>query len=158
MLRLLEEGEFDRVLDDFVTAVLSPRHAAGGPARDLLNAMARDLGPAAYAQSAAAIASRGSFEDVLALVRVPMLFLTGEHDALTPPEVARRAAAQVPSAHAREISGAGHMTPLEAPEQVASLLGSFFEEAFSQGHVAPPWGPGTLPLDESRPQSAFSPL
>lgn len=156
-LRLLAEGDFERVLSEFLAGALSPRHAAGGPARDLLAAMARDLGSSAYAKSVSAIAGRGFYTDVLPLIRVPVLLLAGELDALTPPEVARRVVTDVPTAHVREIPGAGHLTPLEEPEQVGTLLGTFFDDVFSYRlHPSPsdslePDGAPSLPQNTRSP-------
>jgi pimeloyl-ACP methyl ester carboxylesterase len=126
VLRLIGEGGFEPVIASFAKSVLSPLNADRSPARSLLLTMAREMGTEVYAQCVRAILERGSYEDVLRTVRVPLLFLAGEYDALTPPDVARVAAAQVPGARMEVVPGAGHMTPLEAPEVVAQLLGDFF--------------------------------
>ncbi|MHB8765579.1 MAG: alpha/beta fold hydrolase [Deferrisomatales bacterium] len=126
VLRLLHAGQFPEVLAAFAASVLSPAHAAGGAVRDLVLAMGRDLGPEAFGADVQAILKRGSYEDVLPLVRVPALFVAGEHDALTPVDAARAMAREVPGARVEVIPGAGHLPPLEAPEPVARLLASFF--------------------------------
>jgi len=125
-LRLLAEGQFDRVLEAFVASVVTPEHA-GGPLGGLLQDMARRLGPEVFAHDSEAILNRGSFEDVLRTVRVPVLFAAGERDALSPPSVAARMAAQVPGARVEAIPGAGHMSALENPDRVAEVLGAFLE-------------------------------
>jgi pimeloyl-ACP methyl ester carboxylesterase len=126
VLLLARQGRFEEVLATFVTSVLAPGHAGEGPTRDLLLTMARDLGPEAFARDVEAILKRGSYEDVLQLVRVPLLFVAGEHDSLTPPAVARQMEAEVPSSRVAVVPGAGHMSALEKPEEVAELLEAFF--------------------------------
>lgn len=126
VLRLLEAGQFPEVLGAFAASVLAPSHADEGPALDLVLAMGRELGPEVFAAGVEAILRRVPYEDVLGLIRVPTLILCGEHDTLTPPDVARRMAAQVPGARLEVVPGAGHLSPLENPEPVARALAELF--------------------------------
>jgi len=130
VLRLIREGGYEDVLENFARSALAPAHALGGNARDRLLEMARALGPEAFANDVEAILKRESYEDVLRLVRIPLLIAAGEHDALTPPQVARRMAAEIPGARLEVIPDAGHMTPLENPAHVARVLSRFFDAAF----------------------------
>lgn len=129
MLRLLAEHRFEDVLTGLASSVLAPQHGQDGPARDLLLTMGRALGAEGFERDVEAILYRGSFEDVLRSVRVPLLFVVGEHDSLTPPDLARRMAAQVPGSRVEVIADAGHMTPLENPSRVAEVLETFFRRA-----------------------------
>jgi pimeloyl-ACP methyl ester carboxylesterase len=133
VLHRLDQGCFEDVLAAFVASVLSPDYPSHGPARALLSQMARELGADSFRASTEAILKRGSYEDVLRWCRVPLLFLVGEHDVLTPPEVARRMAAEVPGAGLEVVPRAGHLTPLEAPDRVAELLGAFFRRHCRRG-------------------------
>lgn len=51
----------------------------------------------------------------LARINVPTLFLVGEHDAITPPGVAREMHAAVPGSRLVVIPDAGHLSNLESP-------------------------------------------
>ena len=128
VLRLIQQGEFDAVLGAYAESVLAPHHARG-PLRDLLVDMGRSVGPEAFARDVAAIRDRGHYEDVLPAIRVPTLFVSGELDGLTPPELARRAADRVPGARVAVVPGAGHMPPIEAPEPLARILSEFLEQS-----------------------------
>jgi len=53
---------------------------------------------------------------------VPTLVMAGEHDALTPPAQARAMAESIPGARMSVIPGAGHLSPMERPDEVNSAL------------------------------------
>lgn len=56
--------------------------------------------------------SRLRLEDI----RVPTHVIVGDHDKLTPPEIARGIAARVPGARLTVIENAGHLVNIERPE------------------------------------------
>ncbi|MFD3488849.1 alpha/beta fold hydrolase [Streptomyces sp. NPDC058665] len=56
-------------------------------------------------------------------LRVPTAVLTGTADRLTPPVLAHRTAAALPHCvGVTELTGVGHMTPVEAPEAVTAVI------------------------------------
>lgn len=59
---------------------------------------------------------------LLPQIAVPTLVVVGEHDALTPPSGARAMAEAIPGARTVVVPGAGHLTPLERPDEVNSAL------------------------------------
>lgn len=61
----------------------------------------------------------------LAEIRLPVLVACGSEDSATPPEMSRALAEALPDATYREISGAGHLPPLEKPAETARLLKGF---------------------------------
>jgi 3-oxoadipate enol-lactonase len=58
----------------------------------------------------------------LASFDVPTEILVGEEDYATPPDMARALEADIAGSHLTVVAGARHLTPVEIPEQVASLL------------------------------------
>ncbi|HEY3676601.1 MAG TPA: alpha/beta hydrolase [Candidatus Tumulicola sp.] len=56
---------------------------------------------------------------------VPLLAVTGDRDAMTPPKYALSLADRVPSGTARIIDGAGHFAMIERPDDVASAIAAF---------------------------------
>ncbi|GAA3461609.1 alpha/beta fold hydrolase [Saccharothrix longispora] len=82
--------------------------------------LARDPAEVAWAQRA--MAARPDSTGLLAEVDVPALVLVGEHDRLTPPATAREMAAVLRRVDCVELPGAGHLTPLEAPEAFAAAV------------------------------------
>ena len=57
-----------------------------------------------------------------ALGRARVEIVVGERDKLTPPSHARRLRDAVPGSRLTVVAGTGHMTPMEKPETVTSLL------------------------------------
>lgn len=58
-------------------------------------------------------------------VRAPLLALTGELDALTPPKFAQFLADRIPGATARILPEAGHLAMVERPDAVNDALRTF---------------------------------
>jgi pimeloyl-ACP methyl ester carboxylesterase len=69
-----------------------------------------------------AMAERPDSHDVLRAFDRPALVVVGERDALSPPQVARQLAALLPAAELVEVPGAGHLTPVETPDEVATTI------------------------------------
>lgn len=110
---------------DAVLRALLPRLVAPGasPAvRATLAELAGRQSPEGLIGALGALAGRPDRRDVLPGIRVPTLVVVGEHDAPTPPAVARAMAEAIPGARLVVVRGAGHMTPLEDPATFARLL------------------------------------
>jgi pimeloyl-ACP methyl ester carboxylesterase len=58
-------------------------------------------------------------------IEVPTLVIVGDADAITPPDVAEGMAKAIPGAKLETIRGAGHMAPMEQPEQVNRAIERF---------------------------------
>jgi 3-oxoadipate enol-lactonase len=76
-----------------------------------------------YALSA--MRDRNDFRDCCPSVAVPTLILVGDADAITPPAVAEAMQKSIPHSRLVIIKGAGHLTPMEQPEQVNQALRQF---------------------------------
>ena len=76
-----------------------------------------------------AILDRPSFLDELARIRVPTLVIAASEDRVTAPARGERIAQRIPGARVETIEGSGHLSPLEAPEQVSALLEQFLAQA-----------------------------
>jgi 3-oxoadipate enol-lactonase len=80
----------------------------------------------------AAMRDRPDSTDFLSQIRVPTIVLTGDQDAISPPEEGRAMAAAIPGARFVPIGGAGHLTPMERPGAVGAALSEFFSAPLSQ--------------------------
>jgi 3-oxoadipate enol-lactonase len=61
-------------------------------------------------------------------ISVPTLVVVGEQDRLTPPESARAMSEEMPGSHLVVIPEAGHLTPIERPEDVNEALATFLAQ------------------------------
>jgi pimeloyl-ACP methyl ester carboxylesterase len=81
--------------------------------------------PEGVIASLEAMKGRGDSTPLLATVDVPALVVVGEHDVPSPPEVATEMAGAIPGARLEILTGAGHLSNLEAPEAFNRALESF---------------------------------
>ena len=84
------------------------------------------------AQGIAAIqrgmAERPDSIPTLGKINVPALVIAGEEDVLTPRDEMERIARGIPGAEFKMIAGAGHLSAMERPEEVATLLRGFLDK------------------------------
>ncbi|MEO8107609.1 MAG: alpha/beta hydrolase, partial [Actinomycetes bacterium] len=78
--------------------------------------------PAAAAWAQLAMAARPDSLQTLAKVSVPSLVVVGSEDVLSPPTDAAAMATVLPAAELVLIPTVGHLTPVEAPEEVTVAL------------------------------------
>lgn len=78
--------------------------------------------PAGVAWAQRAMAARRDSSDVLRGYDGPALVVVGERDAICPPELAREMAALLPAGELVELPGCGHLSPVEAPDEVAAAI------------------------------------
>jgi pimeloyl-ACP methyl ester carboxylesterase len=83
--------------------------------------------PKTIEHALAAMRDRPDRSGELAQIKVPTLVIVGESDAITPPAVAESMVSKLPGAQLVVIKGAGHMSPMEQPEQVNRAIKSFLD-------------------------------
>jgi len=76
-----------------------------------------------------ALRDRPDSRPTLETITAPVLVMAGEHDAITPPSDGAMMAAAIPGARFAVIPGAGHLSPLENPRRVNSLMRGFVRQA-----------------------------
>ena len=82
--------------------------------------------PHGYAQASRMLSGGDMLSDLEKLpASMPVQFIYGSADVITPPEVNLRAAAMRPSAPVHVLEGAGHALYLEQPDAFNSLLRQF---------------------------------
>ncbi len=119
--RVLAEGTA-AWLDEFVPGAVAPD--ADDAAR-AVRAIAGRQSPEAVAGALAALAGRADRRPDLPRIAAPALVLVGAQDALTPPAMAEALAAGLPDAELVVLPGAGHLAPLERPEEFAAAVRGF---------------------------------
>lgn len=91
----------------------------------VIRRMADDTGLDAFRRQETAIMNRKDARADLAAIACPTLVVVGEKDRLTPPELAREIAEGIPGAELRIVPRSGHLTTLEEPVAVNTLLTEF---------------------------------
>jgi pimeloyl-ACP methyl ester carboxylesterase len=72
---------------------------------------------------------RGSTHEMIAKLGVPVLYIVGEHDMITSPEMIRQAQALIPGADYYEVKGAGHSCYFERASEWNEVVGRFLDSA-----------------------------
>lgn len=100
---------------------------------DQVRAVVQENTPAGLAAALRAMASRPDSTPLLLHLRCPVRCVVGAEDTLTPPEVVRAMAEQIPDAPVDVILEAGHLTNLEAPEAFNDAVLTLLAQATSVG-------------------------
>jgi pimeloyl-ACP methyl ester carboxylesterase len=118
--RVEREGVGDWLADAMLPNLLGPN--ASDTARASVRTMILEQRADDVAWWQRAMAKRPDSTDVLETLDVPSLVLVGEHDKLTPPDVAAKLAVTLPHATSERIEDAGHLPPVEQPEEFLARL------------------------------------
>lgn len=142
-------GEFATVAEELAAATLPPRHRTPELLAQNL-AMAHVVGASGLLRQLAAQAVRPDSLPGLAGIAVPTTVVIGELDEVCPPDLQHEVASNIPGAVTQVITGAGHMSPLEAPEQVAQVLRTWLSAATAPRHpgTRDSLGPSRFPPDK----------
>jgi pimeloyl-ACP methyl ester carboxylesterase len=85
----------------------------------------KDMDHTAIVEGLNALIGRDSVVDRLGEIRVPTLVVHGAEDASIPLVRAETLASGIPDAELKVLPGIGHTPPLEAPDEMSSLLAAF---------------------------------
>ncbi|MBI1193384.1 MAG: alpha/beta fold hydrolase [Bacteroidetes bacterium] len=83
-------------------------------------------------QTLLALANRQDTCQALPNIRIPVLILVGEEDAITSPAAAHLMQQNIPGSQLQVIPDAGHLSNLENPGEFNAQLRSFLSRVFSQ--------------------------
>ena len=82
--------------------------------------------------AAKAVIWRTSVLDQLYNIEVPTLVLTSDIDTSVPAQHSRDIAERLPDVRLIELSGSGHLTPVERAQKVTELLAQHFQRLGAQ--------------------------
>jgi pimeloyl-ACP methyl ester carboxylesterase len=118
----------DHGFEALVDAWLPPMVAEANRDKPIYAAMRRmclDQNQVLFDTQIGALLGRPDVRDLLPRIACPTLVMTGELDAWSPPEQHAEIAAQIPDSSLEIVAGAGHMLPLEAPDQVNQAIAAW---------------------------------
>jgi pimeloyl-ACP methyl ester carboxylesterase len=94
-----------------------------------VRAITRRQNPNSLENDLLVMQGRPDSTEFLEEIGIPCLVVRGSLDAITPAAAAEAMAKRIPGARLVTIEGAGHLTPMEKPAEVAAALGELFEKA-----------------------------
>jgi len=122
-----EAGEFTTVARELAQLNcegITAAATAGGQSSlfETWMAMAESVGPDGFLRQLRAQSTRPDSRPSLGDIDVPTLVLSGFDDAVCPVDLQEELAAGIPGARHVTLDGAGHMSPLDHPAEVAAEL------------------------------------
>jgi 3-oxoadipate enol-lactonase len=87
--------------------------------------MMASLSPEGVIGAARAMADRPDSTPLLSSIEVPTLVVGGAEDGITPPDVLRAMAAEIPGSRVEILEQAGHLSPLERPAAFNHVVSEF---------------------------------
>jgi pimeloyl-ACP methyl ester carboxylesterase len=126
-LMALAERDFPAVIDTLTPKLLAPAHRQEIGMTGTISEMALATGKEAFARQERAIIGRIDSRPHLAAIRCPTLVVAGPEDAIMPLEWLEELARGIPGARLEVVEGAGHMSSIEKPAEVARLLRHWLE-------------------------------
>jgi pimeloyl-ACP methyl ester carboxylesterase len=124
-IEAIRSGGIEAAREAMLPKLLSPR-SKGSTAEALVRDMILATPPATACADLAGLALRAEGFDVLEIFDRPVLLVCGDDDVLTPvadAEAMAAACARAPFVRLLTVPNAGHMAPLEQPEEVAAAIG-----------------------------------
>ncbi len=97
------------------------------PVLEKVRQMIRNTDPVGHAGCCEAL-KKLSFGSILGDIKVPTLIVGGQFDKGAPVKALAETANQIPGAKHKVISNAGHITPLENPEEFQEVIECFLQE------------------------------
>lgn len=122
MMALAQQGKLRLATELNFPRSVHPSRADDAALRATVWAMAEETGTAAYIRQQTAIMNRPDSRPMLASIACPSLVLVGAEDALTPPDRAEEMAAAIPGAQLHIVPECGHLSTLEQPDRVNTIL------------------------------------
>ena len=119
---LVHAGKFDQIVEERIPILLHPDRQDNEKLLKIAHGMAAQTGAAAFLRQQDAIISRPDSRPTLATITCPTLVAIGRQDAITALEDAEMMARDIPNARLEVIEECGHLSPLEQPEAVTTLL------------------------------------
>jgi pimeloyl-ACP methyl ester carboxylesterase len=126
MIELARSQGTKAVADQMMPKMLAPDADKSRPqVKRELDQIMNSQTPLTIEHALAAMRDRPDSVADLPSIATPTLVIVGEHDAITPPAGAERMSNAIPKSSYVVVRGAGHMAPMEQPQQVTDALRRF---------------------------------
>lgn len=125
----LAPKDFTTVVEALVAKQLHPDHAKDPAVRGLVLQMAEVVGVEGFLRQQEANIARIDSRPHLAAIACPTLVVAGDADAIMPLEVLQELAHGIRGARLEVVASCGHLSPIEQPEAVSTLIRSLLPAA-----------------------------
>ncbi|MEM9846427.1 MAG: alpha/beta fold hydrolase [Bacteroidota bacterium] len=128
-LGMSQLGEFRSITTDFLKdAMLHPKHAAQPAMRALVLKMAMNTGSEKFFRQVKAQLNRPDSTPDLPQIKCPTLIMTGREDQVCTPALHQEMADLIPNSSLAIIEECGHLSTLEQPESVNTVIRNWWVE------------------------------
>ncbi|MEM8490469.1 MAG: alpha/beta fold hydrolase [Pseudomonadota bacterium] len=119
----VKAGALEMVMrDELKPNYLATIHRSNLALLDEVLSMGLDLGEGVFQAQSQALKTRPDSSSTLRTISVPTVVICGSEDAVCPPLLHREISAAIPGSVLHVIEDCGHLSPLEQPDRVTSLL------------------------------------
>lgn len=122
LLAMSRTGQFKGVTPRLLPMLIHSERLSDAALTQTIISMAERVGRDAFANQQTAILNRIDSRPYLKDITCPTLIAGGRQDALTPPELLREMADGIKGSRLEIIEDCGHLSPLERPEAVNTLM------------------------------------
>jgi pimeloyl-ACP methyl ester carboxylesterase len=126
-IAMVNAGQFGAIADLLYPRLVHPKRADDDALRNVNRLMAKETGPEAFVRQQQAIITRVDSRPTLASIGCPTLMLVGDSDQITPPDRAEEIANGIAGARLVKVANCGHLSTLEAPDDVSAALENWLE-------------------------------
>jgi pimeloyl-ACP methyl ester carboxylesterase len=120
--RLVEAGNFDRVVEERIPMLVHPDRRGDEILVSAIRHMASDTGAERFLGQQRAIMGRVDSRPILSAITVPTLLIRGDHDGITTEAHQVEILGGIPCARLEVIANCGHLPMLERPQETNRLL------------------------------------
>jgi pimeloyl-ACP methyl ester carboxylesterase len=118
----LADRDFARLTGTLIQFMLPPGRQGEAALVTSIQSMMDRVGAAAFVRQSRAVMDRADSRAVLASIDCPTLIIGGIEDRVAPPKLSEEMAAAIHGAQLHLLPATGHISPLERPDEVTSLM------------------------------------
>jgi pimeloyl-ACP methyl ester carboxylesterase len=122
LIALCRQGKFVDVNELLFSVLVHPDRVTDEALKRQIVDMANRMGPEVFIRQQQAIMGRSNQVPCLGDITCPTLIVCGEQDQITPLECSQEMAALIQGSQLEVIANCGHMTSMEKPEKVSTIL------------------------------------
>jgi 3-oxoadipate enol-lactonase len=123
MIEMAKTGGTSAVAEAMLPRLMAPNSSPEVVKR--LQSIMLDCPALTIQHALAAMRDREDYTPLLEKLQIPVHVIVGEHDAISPPSVAEQMFKRCRRGSMTVIAGAGHLTPIEAPQAVSKAIEEF---------------------------------